>query len=85
MNFLRSRLKRQASKRVDLLDIATVLLSDDLDGLGAVALNEANPVLIVVQSDGTLRAADDLDGGGHALGEVELEGEIVTALLVDNA
>lgn len=80
--FLRSRFKRQAGKRVDLLDIGTVLLSDDLDGLRIFVRDETDPVLVAVQSDRTLRAADDLDGGGHALGEVELQSKVIALLLL---
>ena len=80
--FLRSRLKRQAGKRVDLLDIGPVLLSDDLDGLRIFVRDETDPVLVMIQSDGTRRATDDLDGGGHALGEVELQSKIVALLLL---
>lgn len=82
MNFLRSRFKRQAGERIDLLDIGTVLPSDDLDGLGIFVRDETDPVLVMVQSDGTRRAADDLDGSGHALGEVELQSKVVALLLL---
>ena len=62
--------------------MAAVLLSDDLDGLGILVRDETDPVLVMVQSDGTRRAADDLDSGGHALGEVKLQSKVVALLLL---
>lgn len=82
MNFLRSRFKRQAGERIDLLDFGATLPSDNLDSLRNFVRDETDPVLVVVQRDGTLRAADDLDGGGHALGEVKLQSKVVALLLL---
>ena len=78
---VRLRLERKASKTILLSGRLIVLSGYDLNRLGRVALNQANPIHVLVEGDSALRPADNLDGRGGSLVSLELQGEIVALLL----
>lgn len=78
---VRLGLERKASKTILLSGRLTVLSGYDLNRLGRVTLNQTNPVHVLVESDGALRPADNLDGRGGSLVSLELQGEVVALLL----
>lgn len=78
---IRVGLERKASKTILLSGRLIVLSGYDLNRLGRVALNQTNPIHVLVESDRALRPADNLDGRGGSLVSLELQGEIVALLL----
>ena len=78
---VRLGLERKASKTILLSGRLIVLSGYDLNRLGRVALNQTNPIHVLVESDRTLRPADNLDGRGCSLVSLELQGEVVALLL----
>ena len=78
---IRVWLERKASKTILLSGRLTVLSGYDLDRLRRVALNQTNPIHVLVESDRALRPADNLDGRGGSLVSLELQGEVVALLL----
>ena len=78
---IRVGLERKASKTILLSGRPTVLSGYDLNRLGRVALDQTDPVHVLVESDRALRPADNLDGRGGSLVSLELQGEVVALLL----
>ena len=78
---VRFGLERKASKTILLSDRPIVLSGYDLNRLGRVALNQTNPIHVLVESDRALRPADNLDGRGGSIVSLELQGEVVALLL----
>ena len=78
---IRVGLERKASKTILLSGRSIVLSGYDLNRLGRVALNQTNPIHVLVESDRALRPADNLDGRGGSLVSLELQGEVVALLL----
>lgn len=78
---VRLGLERKAGKTILLSGRLTVLSGYDLNRLGRVTLNQTNPIHVLVESDSTLRPADNLDGRGGSLVSLELQGEVVALLL----
>lgn len=78
---VRLGLERKATKTILLSGRLIVLSGYDLDRLGRVALNQTNPIHVLVESDSALRPADNLDGRGGSLVSLELQGEVVALLL----
>lgn len=78
---VRLRLERKASKTILLSGRLIVLSGYDLNRLGRVALNQTNPIHVLVESDRALRPADNLDSRGDSLVSLELQGEVVALLL----
>lgn len=78
---IRVGLKRKAGKAILLGGRLIALSGYDLNRLGRVALNQTNPIHVLVEGDRALRPADNLDGRGGFLVSLELQSEIVALLL----
>lgn len=74
-------LERKAGKAILLSGRLVVLSGYDLNRLGRVALNQTNPIHVLVESDRALRPADNLDGRGGSFVSLELQSEVVALLL----
>ena len=78
---IRVGLERKASKTILLSGRLIVLSGYDLNRLSRVALNQTNPIHVLVEGDRALCPADNLDGRGGSLVSLELQGEVVALLL----
>lgn len=77
---IRVGLERKASKTILLSGRPIVLSGYDLNRLSRVALDQTDPIHVLVESDRALRPADNLDGRGGSLVSLELQGEVVALL-----